>query len=317
MHWHAAGLRRSDRIIWSVIAAVAAIVILAPLVSGFRLVWSSFLGPAAATAIFLAAHYFYRRHRTDVRLAAGLGGTAQLIAFAAVAAPLSYLAASVDLPLDDRLLDGIDQALGLDWPSWLAWMNGHASIHALAWLIYYSLLPQTALIVLVLAFSGHLAWLRVYMLAFITTTLVTIATFALVPSAGIWEVLHLGAAPNLHIVPAVHGDYLATLHGLRQGTDRLLIAAGAEGIINFPSLHGALAVLFTLVLWPVRVLRWVGLALNVAMLFAIPVEGGHYFIDVFAGIAIACVSLLAARAIVQRAHATSPAALETGLVPGR
>jgi hypothetical protein len=55
MHWHAAGLRRSDRVIWSIIAAVAVIVLLAPLVSRFRLVWSSFLGPGAATATFHAA----------------------------------------------------------------------------------------------------------------------------------------------------------------------------------------------------------------------------------------------------------------------
>jgi hypothetical protein len=169
----------------------------------------------------------------------------------------------------------------------------------------------------VLAFSGHLAWLRVYMLAFIITTLLTIAAFALVPSAGIWELLHLGAAPNLHIIPAVHGDYLATLHGLRQGTYRLLIAAGAEGIINFPSLHGALAMLFALVLWPVRAVRWIGLLLNVAMIFAVPVEGSHYFVDVFAGIAIACASLVIARAVVRRAHAVASAAIEPALAPGR
>lgn len=317
MQWHAAGLRRSDRIIWSIIALVALIVVLAPDVSRFRLVWSSFLVPGAATVAFLAGQYFYQRHRTDFRLVAGLSGTAQLIAFAAVAAPLSYLAASVDLPFHDHLLDGLDRALGLDWPSWLALMNAHPSVHTLAWLIYYSLLPQTAVIVLVLAFSGHLAWLRVYMLAFIITTLATIAVFAIVPSTGVWELLHLGSAPNLHIVPAVHGDYLSILHGLRRGTYRLLIAAGAEGIINFPSLHGALAMLFALALWPVRVLRWIGLVLNVAMMFVIPVEGSHYFIDVFAGLAIACTSLLVARAIVQRAHATAPAGIAPALLPGR
>jgi membrane-associated phospholipid phosphatase len=115
----------------------------------------------------------------------------------------------------------------------------------------------------------------------------------------------------------VHGDYLSTLHGLRQGTYRLLIGAGAEGIINFPSLHGALAMLFALVLWPVRALRWIGLTLNVAMIFSVPVEGSHYFVDVFAGIAIACASLLVARAIVKRAHAAAPAMIEPGLVPNR
>lgn len=316
MQWHATGLRRSDRIIWSVIAVAAVIVFFTPLVSRFHLVWSSFLGPGTATAVFLAAQYFYQRHRTDPRLVAGLGGTAQLIAFAAVAAPLSYIAASVNLPLDDRLLDGLDRAMGLDWFAWLDWTNAHASIHAAFWLIYYSLLPQTAIIVLVLAFSGHLGWLRAYMLAFIATTLLTIAVFALVPSEGVWGLLQLHAT-NMQILPAVHGDYLATLRGLREGTSRSLIATGAEGIINFPSLHAALGLLFALALWPVRVLRWVWLVLNVTMIFTVPVEGGHYFVDVFAGIAIAAASLVVAHAIVRRAHAATPAIIEPALAPGR
>jgi hypothetical protein len=53
------------------------------------------------------------------------------------------------------------------------------------------------------------------------------------------------------------------------------------------------------------------------MLIATPIEGSHYFVDVFAGIAIAVTSLVVARAIVQRAHATTSATIEPALVPGR
>ena len=60
---------------------------------------------------------------SDARLASGLFSTAQLIAFAAVAAPLSYIAASANLPLCDAALDTIDRALGFDWEALLTWMN--------------------------------------------------------------------------------------------------------------------------------------------------------------------------------------------------
>jgi membrane-associated phospholipid phosphatase len=66
-------------------------------------------------------------------------------------------------------------------------------------------------------------------------------------------------------------------------------------------------------LWPVPVLRWLFLALNVAMLVATPIDGSHYFIDVFAGVALAALCLVAAQAIAARvgggskSRATEPA----------
>jgi len=316
MQGHAAGLRQSDRLIWSLIVVVAAVVALAVATSRFSLAASSFIGPGSAIVLFLVGQYVYSRCWPDERLAAALGGTAQLAAFAAVGAPLSYIGASLDLPLRDRWFDAADRALGLDWTAWFASLNAHAELHTALWLLYFSLLPQTAVVVLVLAFRGHLAWLRVYMLGFIITTLVAIAIAAILPSAGAWAFYKLSAS-NLHVVPAVHGDYLPAFYGLRDGTARLLVATGAKGIITFPSVHAALGVLLIAALWPVPVLRWVSLAINAAMVLAVPVEGGHYFVDVFAGLAIAAVSLLAARAIVQRAHAVPPADIEAALVPSR
>ncbi len=57
-------------------------------------------------------------------------------------------------------------------------------------------------------------------------------------------------------------------------------------------------------LWPLPVLRWLGLALNIVMLVSIPIDGGHYFTDVLAGLVIAWLSLAAAKAVVERAHET-------------
>ena len=114
----------------------------------------------------------------------------------------------------------------------------------------------------------------------------------------------LTAAESPHILPAVHTSW-PVFYGLRDGTFRALVAVGSEGIITFPSLHAALAVIVVAALWPVPVLRWAFLALNVAMLVATPIDGSHYFIDVLAGVALAALSLVAARAIAARAGAGS------------
>ena len=101
--------------------------------------------------------------------------TAQVVAFSAVAAPLSYIAASANLPLCDHGLDAIDRALGFDWKALLAIMDASPLTHAVLLPAYLSLMLQTTTVVLCLAFSGRLLWLRVYTLAFFCVALVSIA----------------------------------------------------------------------------------------------------------------------------------------------
>ena len=74
----------------------------------------------------------------------------------------------------------------------------------------------------------------------------------------------------------------------------------AEGIITFPSFHAVLGVMFTLALWPLRLLRWPILVLNFALIAATPIDGGHYFVDVMAGGTIGALAMLAARRLTRR-----------------
>jgi membrane-associated phospholipid phosphatase len=307
-------LHRLDGIIWATVAAVAVLVLVSTVLSDFQLVWRSFLAPGATAGVLLAGNWFYQNRRPDPRLAGALGSTAQLIAFAAVGAPLSYIGASLGLPLHDHWFDAADRAMGFDWTGLLAWMDAHAVIHPLFREIYMSLMPQTVVVILALAWAGRLASLRIFMLAFILAALVTIAVAAVLPAQGVWGLLRLRAANYPDIVPVTRDLHLPIFLGLRDGSYRLLMASGADGIITFPSLHAALALILAAALWPLPVLRWIGLALNTVMLVSIPVDGGHYFIDMFAGLAIAALCLVAARALV--AHfAAYPTPAKAALAP--
>src|SRR5437660_3557548 len=296
-----AALRRLDRLIWAMVAAVAAVVLAAPAVSDFHIAWPTFAAPALGALALAAVAWFYRRRRSDLRLSSGLECTAQVVVFAAVGAPLSYLAASANLPLYDQAFDAIDRALGLDWRYLLGWMNAHPSLHSLFALSYMSFTVQATTTVLALAFSNRLLGLRTFVLAFIFSALICIAISAALPSEGIWGFYKVSAADHPAIVPAVRGLYLPIYHGLRDGSLRALTGLTADGIITFPSFHAALGVIFMVALWPVPVLRWIGAVVNGLMVFATPVDGGHYFVDVLAGIVIAVLCLRAAQAIVSRA----------------
>ena len=307
-------LRLLDRMIWASIAAVAAIVLVSPLVSGFSIAWKTFAAPLLVSLALMVAAWIYRRWRPDPWLASGLETTAQLIAFAAVGAPLSYLAAAANLPLLDHIFAAADRALGLDWRALLGWMNAFPAIHAVLRPIYLSLTLQMTTAVLCLAFTGRLLRLRIFLLSFILAALVTIAISALLPAAGAWPHYALSAADSPHVIPAVSTSW-PVFFGLRDGSFRVLVAIGSEGIISFPSLHAALATILLIALWPIPYVRWAILLLNAAMLAATPIDGSHYFSDVFAGIGIAAMCFLAAAWIAARAEQSGNASA-SGFIPG-
>ena len=246
-----------------------------------------------------------RHWRRDQRLASGLECTAQLVAFTAVGAPLSYLAAAAGgaFPLQDAMFEAIDRAIGLDWRGMLAWMNEYTSGHTVFTLAYMSFTLQATVTVLSLAFCGQLVRLRIFMLSLALSALVCIAISAVLPAQGIWGFLNLSAADYPAIVPATRELHLPIFHGLRDGSFRALTGLSSEGIITFPSFHTALGVIFIVALWPVPVLRWFGVVVNVLMMVSIPIDGGHYFIDMVAGTIIAVLCIMAARAMAVRAAA--------------
>jgi PAP2 superfamily len=301
----AAALRDFDKIIWRVIAIVAAIVFLSPIVSDFRIAWGAFVPALAAAAALTAGAWYYGAKRAEPRLSSALACTAQITIFAAVGAPLSYLAASVGAPLRDDALDAFDKALGFDWMALLGWLNAHPTTLTVLRAAYFSMTAQALIIVLCLAFTGRLIWLRVFVLSFMFAAIITIGISAVLPAQGVWSHYGLHATDPSAIVPATKTSW-PIFEGLRDGSYRKLVAAGAEGIITFPSLHAALVVILTIAMWPIPGLRWVGLAINAVMLMATPIDGSHYLVDILAGIAVANFSVATSYAIAWNAATGSP-----------
>jgi membrane-associated phospholipid phosphatase len=293
------GLHRLDNTIWILIALVAASMLVTANASGFTIILESFIVPGSVCLLVkLGAHYYGRRK--DYDLAAALESTAQLIAFSAVAAPLSYVAATAALPLQDATLAKLDQAFGFDWKAWLTLIYSWPRCFKLMHLAYSSLSLQMIAAVLLLGFTGRLVRLRVYMLAFIFAALVTIAISALLPAEGAW--LHYEIA-NPTVLPISHTSWPVFL-GLRDRSFHTLMGIGAEGIITFPSLHAALAAILMMALWPVQIARWIAVIVNVLMILATPIDGSHYLTDVLAGIIVAGLCFVAARTLV--AQFTAP-----------
>jgi membrane-associated phospholipid phosphatase len=290
-------LQRADRLIWALIAIVAATDLAASVGGPFHIKWASFQAAGIVSLLFYAAGSFYST-RNDLRAASALLCTAQFMLFAAVGAPLSYIGASAARPLWDSIFASWDRGLGLDWMAWLAIMNDHPAFHPIFAAAYSSFLPQAAIVILALALTGSLLRLRVYILSFILTTVVTVAISAALPAEGVWGHFQLSPSDYPAITPVTQELHLKVFHGLRDGTFHDLVAQGAEGIITFPSLHTTGALLFIFAMWSVRYLRWLAMLLNITMIVATPVEGGHYFSDMIAGTCVAALCWIAASRIV-------------------
>ncbi len=317
MSTEARSLHIADRLIWATIAAVAILVLTASALFSFHIEAGSFLKAAIACVVLCAVGWFYSAVRRDLWAASALTGTAQIAAFAAIGAPLSYLAASIDQSLWDATFVRWDNQLGFDWTGWLATMNAHPKLHLVFAFAYASFAAQTTVLVVALALTGHVMRMRIFILAFVLTTLITIAVSAAMPAQGAWGHLQLSAQDYPAITPLTRDLHLAVFHGLRDGSFRSLMAEGAEGIITFPSLHAALGLMFILAMWPVPYLRWIALSLNVIMIASTPVDGGHYFIDALAGLGIAMVCWKAAHAMIRicgEEDATSTAEVRSPLI---
>jgi membrane-associated phospholipid phosphatase len=82
------------------------------------------------------------------------------------------------------------------------------------------------------------------------------------------------------------------LLALRNGTLTTIDFQALDGIICFPSLHAAVAILIPYVLRWSRPLFWPSVVLNASMLASAIPSGNHYLADIVGGVGVAAVSIM-------------------------
>ena len=234
--------------------------------------------------------------RRDPQVMFCLGSTAQIVLITALMTPLTYVAGATNFPLQDANLLAIDRALGLDWRGLCGLRQRPAAARDLAELrLHHDPLAD-------LCDPGGAG-----------------GGVSLPAAAGVHLRLrdradrdHGRCRPSCrrsacssrsgsirrtfaNIDPRAYLAQQRDLGPVRDGVLRELDLLNLAGIVTFPSFHACSAVLYAWALWPVWWMRPVALLANGAMLASTPVDGGHYFIDLFAGIAVAVLAIVAAR----------------------
>ena len=206
---------------------------------------------------------------------------------------LTYLAATLDVPVIDARLAAADGRLGFDWPRLFAWVQAHAPIQAVLGGAYETLGLQALLIPVFLGLTGksrHLNELSSHLIvAFLLMLLVSIPF----PAHCAFKHYGLGSADSLAM--------LSDFEALRDGTMRVFDVGQLQGLVCFPSMHTAMAILLTYSLRGSIRLLSVAVALNAVLIMSTPTQGGHYLVDTLAGVLLGATTILLVRALPQSA----------------
>ena len=280
----------SARIQWGVIAALVALDAAGLFHCGIHLAWQGLIRVVGAMLIFTALGLFYERWRPDERLSDLAWSGVRLLAFFAAMGVMSYLVAATDLPLVDDRLAAADRALGLDWLGWFAFVQHHPVFHGFLHAAYLTALPQIALITTYLGLAGRPERNSEFLWLMIVSTAIIVPISGLLPAFS--ASVYFGVPGFVEHMP----DFVA----LRTGRFTELDLSRLQGLVSFPSFHTSLGVLFSYVLRGRRIPLLIALLVNGALIAAVPTEGGHYFVDVLAGAAVAVVAMVATAAIEAR-----------------
>jgi hypothetical protein len=263
--------------------------------TGFSIKPGSLLLPIGASALMGGvAHAYQRVRRRDTVVPFVLNSTMQLILISMLTPPLTYIAAAVSLPMQDANLAYLDRVLGLDWQRYYNFIYDRPALIPYIIFAYAMIVWPMFGIPIALGVARQYRRLQLFTLACALSLIVTIVFSAFVPAFGVYNGL------SIKIDPAVFASsaYLSSLHDMpliRDGTLRQLDISQLAGIVTFPSFHACAAVLFMWALWGVWWMRPLALIANAGMVLATPMAGGHYFVDVFAGMAVAVLAIAAAK----------------------
>ena len=288
---------------WLLIAIASAAFGAGLMLTDFRVEPSGYVAVVMIAAVYGMFGYYNATspQRQNPRIAFPLTALAQIIATIALLTSLSYIATSANFPLVDEKLLAFDRALGFEFSSYLNFVNDRPWLVALFAKSYAAINWELLVVVVALPFAGYYRRVGEFICAFALALIVTICVSTLLPAIGAYGVLGLSSSqfPNIILegYPVGYADTLRFAPLLRDGTLRTMDIFHLAGVLTFPSFHAVSAVLYLWAFWPIRLARPFNLVCNGAMLASTPVGGGHFLVDIIAGIGLAVASIYAARRI--------------------
>jgi PAP2 superfamily len=263
-------LRAGSRLVWALIAGMAAAAAVACSAAHLSITWQTFPTIPAVITACAAITLFYRLFRPDPGIVYAVELITQILLIIFLGELLAYGAAASSLPYRDAELLAADRWLGFRLQDYLGLVNARPWLAMLSVIVYMTMLWQAPIVFAVLTLTRRTERLQHFAVALAVSLGITIAIFALFPALGWYGYLRINPAafPNL----AFFSNFVSHLEDVRSGALRAIPLDDIRGIISFPSYHAAAALLAVWAIWPLRFVRWPVLLLNALMVASTPIE---------------------------------------------
>ncbi|HEX7821421.1 MAG TPA: phosphatase PAP2 family protein [Sphingobium sp.] len=225
-------------------------------------------------------------------------------------ATASYAVAACTQGWVDHAMVRLDHAMGFDWRDLYAVTAAHPALQISGRIAYASIFASPAILLLGFARAGQRVEARLFLATFWVAAVLSLCLFLFMPTLGPLSYMWQGPISYM----PTSGVYQAELIPLLREHHLKLIDLGAlRGLVGPPSFHACCAMLYIITARNSGALRAPLTLLNVAMLFAIPVEGTHYVTDIIGGVAVALAAHGAVTLLARSLRPLPEAGIDTAL----
>lgn len=204
----------------------------------------------------------------------------------------NHISMSSNFPYVDAMLLRWDSLLGIDWESYFYLIQNSGLLREIMDYSYTTLSIVSLFGYLLLMVQGELDRARSFLETFLVTAVIctTIGMFFPAKAA---VAMHYGDATTLANLSTLPGVYhVEALERLRSGHPFSLDLSDLPGLVTFPSFHTAAGVILIASFWRTALFPLI-FAYSAIMIASTPVLGGHYFVDLIGGAAIAALVIWA------------------------
>lgn len=291
-----------ERMILQVTAAVIALNLLQIFWRGVAIDWPAYLALSIIGIMCFAGGQVYRVTGRSPRIGLALICTGLFPVFSWSIVMFNYLMMPTVNPPIDKTMIWLDSLVGYHWPDIIAWAAANPMLNDIFRYAYMSTIPQIGLLIIVLGLSGRARQLHVMMVSITITSVLAVVFWGYFPSHGAKSLFTLPAEIELMANPIVTTEYGRDLLRMAAEGPGLISPASVKGLIAFPSYHAVLAFTAVYSMRGVRGLFPIYVVLNLLIIPATPLHGGHHLIDVFAGLALFALGTVLAEKTVARMY---------------
>ncbi|MEL7274274.1 MAG: phosphatase PAP2 family protein [Pseudomonadota bacterium] len=296
-------LEPAERVILQITGMVVFLNLVQILWRGVAVDWWGYGTLTLVSLACFAGGQYYRISGRSARIGLALVCTGLFPVFSWSIVMFNYLMMPTVHGNIDQWLVWVDSLVGYHWPDVIHWAAENPGLNTMFRIAYMTTIPQIGLLIIVLGLTGRARQLHTMMVSITITSVLAVVFWGYFPTHGAKSLFTLPSAVEMAANPIVTTQYGRDLLHMAANGPGLLSPDSVKGLIAFPSYHAVLAFTAIYAMRGVRFLFPVYLVLNLLIIPATPLHGGHHLVDILGGLILFLIGTFMAERLVARYYA--------------